>query len=293
MDEIGAHVSTAGGVQHAPERAAALRSNVLQLFTKQPSRWAEPVITADIAVAFREARARHKIRSAGAHDSYLINLATSDPVLFERSCHCFRGELERATALGLDFIVTHPGNATDGDARSGLARNADAIDRALSEVPGNVRVLLETTAGSGSALGATFEQLAALIERMAPAQRERVGVCMDTCHVWVAGYDVVGDYDGVFARFDDLIGLNRLEAFHCNDSVAGRGSRRDRHAQIGAGTLGDGFFRRLVCDERFRNAPKLIETPKGTNVLWTDRRNIGRLRRYRKEGIPKDVSESM
>src|SRR5262245_34952478 len=284
-DEIGAHVSTAGGVQHAPERAAALRSNVLQLFTKQPSRWAEPVITADVAVAFREARARHDIRSAGAHDSYLINLATADAQLFERSYHCFRGELERCTALGLDFMVTHPGNATDGDAASGVARNAEAIERALTEVPGPVRVLLETTAGSGSALGATFEQLAQLIERIAPEERKRVGVCVDTCHIWVVGYDLIGDYDGVFRQFDDCMGLDRLEAVHCNDSLADRGSRRDRHAGIGAGTLGEEFFRRLVCDTRFTARPKLIETPKGTNALWTDRRNIGRLRRYRTEGM--------
>ena len=282
-DEIGAHVSTAGGVQHAPERAAALSSGVLQLFTKQPSRWAEPVITADIAQAFRDARSRHRIWSAGAHDSYLINLATSDATLFARSFHCFRGELERCTALGLDFLVTHPGNATDGDAASGLARNAEAIERALMEVPGPVNVLLETTAGSGSALGATFEQLGAMIERIAPDVRGRVGVCVDTCHIWVAGYDVLGDYMGVLARFNDVIGLDRLQVFHCNDSVAGRGSRRDRHAQIGKGTLGEAFFRRLVCDERLAKKPKLIETPKGTNVLWTDRRNIGRLRRYRLE----------
>ena len=292
VDEIGAHVSSAGGVQHAPERAAALSSRVLQLFTKQPSRWAEPVITADIAQEFRAARARHNIWAAGTHDSYLINLATSDRALFERSLHCFRGELERCTALGLDFLVTHPGNATDGDAASGLARNAEAIERALAEVPGEVRVLLETTAGSGSALGATFEQLSALIDRIEPTLRSRVGVCVDTCHIWVAGYDVLGDYDGVFDRFDDVIGLDRLHVFHCNDSVAGRGSRRDRHAGIGKGTLGEVFFRRLVCDDRFARKPKLIETPKGTNVLWTDRRNIGRLRRYRLECGTK-VSESM
>ena len=283
VDEIGAHVSTAGGVQHAPERAAALSSHVLQLFTKQPSRWAEPVITAELAQAFREARSRHRIWAAGAHDSYLINLATADATLFARSYHCFRGELERCTALGLDFLVTHPGNATDGDAPSGVARNAEAIERALAEVPGSVRVLLETTAGSGSALGATFEQLGAMIDRIAPDLRARVGVCIDTCHIWVAGYDVLSDYDGVFARFSDTIGLDRLLVLHCNDSLAGRGSWRDRHAGIGKGTLGEAFFRRLICDDRFRERPKLIETPKGTNILWTDRRNIGRLRRFRLE----------
>lgn len=285
-DEVGAHVSSAGGVQRAPERAAALNSTVLQLFTKQPSRWAEPVITAEIALEFRRERERHGIWFTGAHDSYLINLASPDRTLFDRSFHCFRGELERATALGLDCVVTHPGNATDGDPASGLARNAAAIERALIEVPGTVMVLLETTAGSGSALGATFEQLAHMIERVAPEQRARLGVCVDTCHIWAAGYDVVADYDGVFQRFDDLVGLARLRAFHCNDSVGGLGSRRDRHAHIGEGCLGRGVFERLMRDDRFARIPKLIETPKDDDVLRADRRNLGRLRRYRGAPAP-------
>jgi deoxyribonuclease-4 len=280
-DEVGAHVSTAGGVAHAPERASALNSRVLQLFTKQPSRWAEPVLTADLAVEFKQQRERHGIRFAGAHDSYLINLASPDETLYQRSYHCFRGELERCTMLGLDFLVTHPGNATNGDAASGVARNAAAIERALIEVPSEVRVLLETTPGSGSSLGASFLQLAELIERVAQPQRARLGVCVDTCHVWVAGYDLVDDYDGVFQQFDDALGFDRLRVFHCNDSVAGRGSHRDRHAHIGEGALGAQVFRRLMQDVRFATMPKLIETPKGTDALRFDRRNIGRLRRYR------------
>ena len=254
---------------------------MLQLFTKQAQRWAEPVISAEIAVAFREQRVLYNIRTAGAHDSYLINLATADRKLFDQSYHCFRGELERCTALGLDFVVTHPGNATDGDARSGLARNAEAIDRALTEVPGDVQVLLETTAGCGSALGATFQQLAEMIDRTAPANRHRIGVCLDTCHVWVAGYDLVGDYDGVFDEFAGTVGLDRLRLFHCNDSKGGFRSRLDRHAHIGDGTLGRGVFERLMRDDRFRSIPKLIETPKGDDALKADRRNLGRLRRYR------------
>ena len=280
-DEVGAHVSTAGGVAQAPARAAALNTSVLQLFTKQPSRWAEPLVTSEIARDFKEQRELHRIRFAGAHDSYLINLASPDRTLQQRSYECFRGELQRATALGLEFVVTHPGNATDGDTPSGLARNADAIERALSEVSGSVLVLLETTAGCGSALGCTFAQLAELIERVSPEQRARLGVCMDTCHVWVAGYDLVGDYDGVFNEFDDRIGLDRLRMFHCNDSVGGHGSRRDRHAGIGEGTLGRRFFERLMQDDRLAAIPKMIETPKGDDLLRSDRRNIGRLRRYR------------
>lgn len=285
-DEVGAHVSTAGGIAHAPARASALNSVVLQLFTKQPQRWAEPVLTADNAVAFKQQRAQHAIGVAGAHDSYLINLASPDPALYERSYQCFRGELERNTMLGLDFLVTHPGNATAGDAASGLARNAAAIERALTEVPGAVRVLLETTAGCGSVLGASFAQLAQLIDRIALPHRERVGVCFDTCHVWVAGYDLVGNYDGVFQELDDVVGLDRLGLFHCNDSVAARGSQRDRHAHIGEGALGAQVFRRLMLDGRFTRIPKLIETPKGLDALRADRRNLGRLRRYRAAARP-------
>ena len=158
-----------------------------------------------------------------------------------RSHHCFQGELERAAALGLDYLVTHPGNATDGDAASGLARNADAVQRALEAVSEGPVVLLETTAGAGSALGSTFEQLASLIERVSAQHRSRLGVCFDTCHVWVAGYDLVQDYEAVMSEFDDRIGLDRLRVFHCNDSQAGRSSHRDRHAHIGEGTLGRPF----------------------------------------------------
>ena len=155
-DELGAHVSTAGGVPNAPGRAAAIESRNLQLFTKQPNRWAEPVIPADVVAAFRDAREADGIRVTGAHDSYLINLASPDSVLWNQSYRSFVAELKRGRALGLDFLVTHPGNATDGDRASGLARNAEAVDMALEEVDESPRVLLEITAGAGNALGCSF-----------------------------------------------------------------------------------------------------------------------------------------
>jgi len=232
-DELGAHVSTAGGVRNAPGRAALLDSAVLQLFTKQPSRWAEPEITSEVADEFVEQRTQHAIKIAGAHDSYLINLASADQPLFRRSLDCFIGELQRCQRLGLEFLVTHPGNATSGDVDSSLDRNAAAIEEALSLVPGPLQVLLETTAGSGSALGCTFEQLSALINRVADPMRSRLGVCLDTCHVFAAGYDLRDRYDEVIDRFADVIGLERLRLFHLNDSVGTLGSRRDRHAGIG------------------------------------------------------------
>jgi len=286
LDELGAHVSTAGGVQHAPARAAELPAAVLQLFTKQANRWVEPDPARLDTAAFLDERARHAIRFAASHDSYLINLATPDATLFERSFHAFRAELRRCVALGLDALVTHPGNATDGDREGGLQRNADAIARALDEVPGPTLVLLETTAGAGRVLGADFPELAAMIERIPAPLRDRVGVCLDTCHVWAAGYDLQNDYDGVFRRFDAAIGLDRLRLFHLNDSIGPRGSRRDRHADIGAGTLGTEPFRRLLADPRFRHVPKLLETPKGNDALAADRRNLAVLRSLRAPAAP-------
>lgn len=283
-DELGAHVSSAGGVQHAPARAAQLGAVVLQLFTKQPSRWAEPELTAEAVAGFREARERHGIVMAAAHDSYLINLATPDPALYQRSCESFRQELERCVALGIECLVTHPGNATDGGLQRGLAQNGEAIERGLEEVGGTTMVLLETTAGAGRVLGSSFEEIAAIIERVRPALRSRMGVCLDTCHVWAAGYDLRHDYQGVLARFGDVIGLDRLRLLHLNDSLAPRGSRRDRHAAIGAGSLGPAPFRQLVRDERLMPIPKLLETPKGEDPLASDRRNLRRLRRYRSRG---------
>ncbi len=283
-DELGAHVSAAGGVQRAPERAAALASVTAQVFTKQPNRWAEPVCGPETVAQFAAERARHHIRVVASHDSYLINLATADALLFDRSYAAFRAELTRCRDLGFEYLVTHPGNATDGDLDAGLARNADAIQRALEEVGGSTVVLLEGPAGSGRALGSSFEQLARMRERIAPATRARVGVCLDTCHLWAAGYDLLDDYDGVLARFADVVGLESLRLFHLNDSVFGHGSHRDRHAHIAQGTLGEIPFRRLMTDDRIRDIPKVLETPKGDDQLAADRQNLARLRRFRAEG---------
>lgn len=284
-DPLGAHVSTAGGVHRAPARAAALRSRVLQLFTKAPARWADPTIDGEQVAAFRAERARCGIAATATHDSYLINLATGDPVLFERSLGAFRSELERSDRLGIDHVVTHPGNATDGQRDAAIERNAGAVTGALESVGGTIGVLFETTAGAGNALGASFEEIARLIDTIPASLRPRIGVCVDTCHLWAAGYDLRSDYAGVFARFDDVIGLDRLRFFHLNDSLGGLGSRRDRHTDIGRGQLGPEPFRRLVNDERFADIPMVLETPKGDDALKADRANLRRLRRWRTRGV--------
>jgi deoxyribonuclease IV len=281
MDEIGAHVSSGKGVHNAPGRAAERDSTVLQMFTKMASRWAEPECTSEIGALFRAECEKFNIRFTAAHDSYLINLATSDEVLLERSRLSFEKELERCTVLQLDALVSHPGNATGGNAERALAQNADLVGEALDNSYGHTVVLFETTAGAGTSLGARFSELAELIRRIGPELSHRVGVCVDTCHIWAAGYDIVRHYDDVFAEFDDVVGLHRIKLFHLNDSVGGLGSRRDRHAHIGAGELGAEPFRRLMNDERFASVPKVIETPKDDDVLGTDRQNLSFLRATR------------
>lgn len=280
-DELGAHVSASGGTPNAPARAARLEAAVLQLFTKQPNRWAEPVLAPEAGEAFRAERARHGIDCVVSHDSYLINLSSPDRALWERSVASFIAELRRCTVLGVDYLVTHPGNATDGDPKAGIERNARGLTLALESVPGSTRVLLELTAGSGTSVGGSFEDLRGIIDALPPEAEARVGVCVDTCHAWAAGYDWVGDYEGVWARFDEVLGLDRLELFHLNDSRHPRGSRKDRHAGIGQGTLGEEPFRRIMTDERLHGIPKILETPKGEDEVTEDLRNLALLRGFR------------
>lgn len=279
-DELGAHVSSAGGTSNAPGRGAELDVSVIQLFTKQPNRWAEREVDADEASAFRTACQQHGIRVTASHDSYLINLASPDEVLFRRSLASFEGELRRAEALGLDYLVTHPGNATDGDRDRGMRQNAEAIITALDAVGGSTRVLLEGTAGTGTALGSTFEELAGLLEPIADRHPDRVGVCLDTCHMWAAGYDL-RNLDDVLDRIEATVGLVHVRFLHLNDSVLPLASRRDRHAAIGEGTLGDAVFAALLNHAALRAVPKVIETPKGADPVAADRANLGRLRGYR------------
>lgn len=279
---LGAHVSTAGGgTVTAPPRAKAIKATALQLFTKAASRWAERDVSDAERDEFRAALADTDVRVTMAHDSYLINLASPDPVLRRRSIESFAGELRRCEALGLTFLVSHPGNFMD-DRASGLARNAEAIAEALEMVPGRTVLCLETTAGSGTALGATFEELAAIIARLPREQQKRVGVCVDSCHVYSAGYDLVKDYDGVWARFDDVLGMARLKTMHLNDSKTPFASRRDRHELIGEGSLGKKPFQRIMNDPRLSRVAKVIETPKGDDHTKSDTKMLNRLRRYAK-----------
>jgi len=276
---LGAHVSIAGGTHEAPARARAIGASAMQIFTKMANRWADRACETDECSTFAGALAETRVRATVAHDSYLINLASPDPVLRRRSIESFVTELERCEALGLTYLVSHPGNYID-DRSSGIARNADAITEALSRIPGRTILCMETTAGSGTAIGAAFEDLAELIDRIREPHRSRMGICLDTCHAYSAGYDIVNAYDDVWKRFDDVIGLPRLRVMHLNDSKTPFDSRRDRHELIGEGSIGERGFRNVMNDPRLVAVPKIIETPKGTDPTATDARMLTLLRSY-------------
>lgn len=275
---LGAHVSTAGGVDLAPARGRVVGATAIQIFTKTPNQWREPEIPDDKITRFKEQRVQARIAAVVSHDSYLINLASPDRSLRRKSFQCFIGELERCRKLGVEFVVTHPGNFIDSR-RRGLIRNAEAYSDALTKVPGP-NILLETTAGSGTALGCRFEELAELRLRIAPEVQGRVGFCADTCHLFAAGYDLINAWDDVWNAWDAIIGFEHLRCLHLNDSKAPLGSHRDRHELIGEGTLGPDPFRRIMRERRFHPLIKIIETPKGEDAVTSDRRMLRRLRGY-------------
>jgi deoxyribonuclease-4 len=276
---LGAHVSVAGGTHEAPRRAAAIGATAMQMFTKMANRWAERACEDAECVAFRQALAPTRVRATIVHDSYLINLASPDPTLRQRSVESFVAELARCEALGIDYLVSHPGNYMD-DRASGIRRNADAITEALSRVSGRTALCMETTAGSGTAIGATFEDFAEMFGAIPREHQSRLGICVDSCHVYSAGYDIVEKYEDVWKAFDDVIGRERLKVMHLNDSKTPFASKRDRHELIGEGSLGEAAFRQIMNDPRLARIPKVIETPKGDDPTATDARMLARLRSY-------------
>jgi deoxyribonuclease-4 len=276
---LGAHVSVSGGMATAPARGLAIGATAIQVFTKTPNQWREPVCGDEVAAAFRRELARSGLARIVSHDSYLINLATPDPVLRARSEASFRAELERCVTLGIPWVVSHPGNFMD-DRASGIARNAESITRCLEAVPGKVGVLLETTAGTGTSLGSAFEELACLRDAIGKGVRRRIAFCADTCHLYSAGYDLQRDYETVWRRWEDTLGLDALVCLHLNDSKTPFASRRDRHELIGEGSLGPEPFRRIMRDPRFASVMKILETPKGDDEVTEDRRMLRRLRAY-------------
>jgi len=263
MPLFGAHLSISGGLYKSVEAATALQCDTMQIFTKSPSSWAAaPLAEADIR-AFRTAVAKAELKYPTAHDSYLINLAAPDETAFRKSVNAFTVEVERAEALGLSYLVTHPGaHVGTGDA-AGLARVCVGLDEVRSRCAGvNVTVLLETTAGQGTVLGHRFEHLRTIMDGV--RDPSWLAVCLDTCHIFVAGYPIStpDEYAATFDEFDRVVGLHHLKLFHVNDSVKGLNSRVDRHASLGRGEIGLEAFRCLVTDPRFRDTPMILETPK-------------------------------
>jgi len=261
---LGAHESVAGGLHLAAERGRHDGAEALQIFTKNAAQWRARAIGADEAGAFAAACRAHGIRAVMAHDSYLINLASPDPALWRRSIAAFAEELRRCALLRVPFLVTHPGSPGERGERYGTGRVAAALDAAFAQAQEPpVTVLLENTAGQGHQLGHRFEHLGAI--RRASDHRARIAACLDTQHAFAAGYDLVtaAGYAATFAAFDRAVGLERLRAFHLNDSKRPLGSRVDRHERIGRGLLGDEAFRRLVNDPRFASVPAVLETPPG------------------------------
>jgi deoxyribonuclease-4 len=263
MPLFGAHMSIVGGYHQALLTAQRYGCGTVQLFTKAPNQWAGKSIIPEEARLFRRTLRQTKLRYPIAHDSYLINLASPDPVLYRKSIEAFVDEMGRAEALGLSYLVTHPGAHMGAGEEAGMALIVAAIDEVHRRCAGfKVRILLETTAGQGTCLGCRFEHLRDIIAGV--AEPARLGVCLDTCHVHAAGYALwpEREYRATFREFDRVIGCSRLKAFHLNDSLKPLGSRVDRHAHIGRGCLGPEAFRLLVNDRRFRNRPMVLETAK-------------------------------
>ena len=263
MPRLGAHLSIAGGLPRAVDRAEASGCAALQIFTKSAGQWrARPLPAEEIALFKRRVR-QTGIKPVVAHNSYLINLAAADPALRERSIASLCDELDRAEALGLDGLVMHPGSFTSGTESGGLRLIAEGLARIFDSRPdARTRVLLEHTAGQGTNLGHRFEHLAEIIERLNGSRR--VGVCLDTCHLIAAGYDIRTEegHHETFRQFGRIVGFSRLKAFHFNDSKKPCGSRVDRHEHIGKGCLGLAPFQRILNDPRFAKLPMLLETPK-------------------------------
>jgi deoxyribonuclease IV len=281
-DELGAHVSIAGGVARAPARGQALGCGAIQIFVKNQRQWAAPPLTAAEARAFRHERHRARLRHAFAHGSYLVNLACPDPAGWRQAVDTFTDELRRAAMLGLDALVVHPGSHLGAGVEAGLDAIARGIDRGLRATRrARVKVALENTAGAGNVLGRTFAELRAILERL--GHPPRVGVCIDTCHLFVAGYDIrtAAGYAMAMAECLELVGAERVLAFHLNDARAPLGSGLDRHENIGRGALGLAPFRRLLNDRRFAGVPKVLETPKEPEPT-ADLRNLATLRRLRR-----------
>ena len=278
MMRLGAHESIAGGLHRAFNRAQSVGCDTMQIFVKSNRSWAvKPLSEEDIA-RFKAQAEETNIQPVVGHTSYLLNLGTPDEALWTKSRDTLIIELERCEALGIPYLVLHPGSHVGTGEEAGLARVAQALGEVHAATPGfHAQILLETTAGQGTNLGYCFEHLAWLMEHT--PERERLGICLDTCHVFAAGYELrtLEGYTATMETFDRIIGLGQLKALHLNDSKMELGSRKDRHEHIGQGHIGLEGFRHVLNDARLAGLPGLLETPKSAD-LHEDRENLAVLR---------------
>jgi len=270
---LGAHVSVSGGIMNAFENALSVGCETFQIFTKNQNQWQERKFTSEEIYGFSAARVSGPFSEVplASHDSYLINLCSTDEEKLQRSRAAFVQEIERCQAIGIDLLIFHPGSHLGQGEEWGLDLIAQSLISAISETENStVRLLIETTAGQGSNLGYRFEHLARILDLVSTP--ERMGVCLDTCHIFAAGYDIrePETYDQTFAEFDRLIGLQHLFAFHLNDSKKGLGSKVDRHERIGQGEIGQAAFEFLCRDERFKKIPGYLEVPGGDDAFRSD-----------------------
>ena len=280
MPFLGAHMSIAGGLHRAFDRIRQVEGEALQIFTKNQRQWQSTPISDQEAAAFNKQRQRWGPFPVASHDSYLINLATHEEELAQKSIIAFADELCRAAKLAIPFVIMHPGAHMGKGIKASLRQFTTNLNAAmaLADDAQQITVLIETTAGQGSGLGSTFEEVAFIIEHS--RYPERLGVCVDTCHLFAAGYDfrTPQTYRKTFSHFDRVIGLDKLKFFHLNDSKKGQGSKVDRHEHIGKGEIGLAGFKLLVNDPRFKNHPMTLETPKGKD-LAEDIENLSVLRK--------------
>jgi deoxyribonuclease-4 len=260
---LGAHMSIAGGVHCAVERAASIGCTTMQMFVKNNNQWRGKKLTAEDVSTYKKLLTESSIGPVVVHDTYLINLCATDKDILQKSRDALKDELDRCEMLGVEYLNFHPGSHMGAGEGEGIKRIAESLNLIHEKTTGySVKSVIETTAGQGSAIGYRFEHLRHIIDLV--EQRERMAVCVDTCHVFAAGYDIVTEtgYEQTFRDFDSVVGLHRLVAFHVNDAKRERGSRIDRHEHIGKGMIGKAGFRLLMNDDRFTTIPKILETPK-------------------------------
>lgn len=277
MPYLGAHESVAGGLHHAFDHIEQVGGEALQIFTRNQRQWRPKPVSAEEQRSFAQAWERHPSMMVASHASYLINLASAKPELIEKSINAFVEECRRCQLLNIPYVVMHPGSHGGDGPEQGLERFVTHLDQALGQTATEVMLLLETTAGQGTSLGSSFEELAYIIDNS--NHGKHLGVCLDTCHIFAAGYDIrrSESYQTTMDQFDQLIGLDRIKFFHLNDSKKELGCRVDRHEHIGQGAIGIEGFRSLLNDPRFAEHPMTLETPKGKD-LQEDRNNLATLR---------------